>query len=107
CSGPNGIELGERVAPDVIEAHRARDGPTERPGHRDVVERGPHIGLEQLRVTRMGQDLIHPSARHHIAAQEQRAVGWGWRRLVHSFIRLSLSRRTAMMNPSAWLALDR
>jgi hypothetical protein len=72
--GPDALEFGQRIAPDVRASHRFRDGTVARFGERDVLTRVLDIGPEDLVTARMGQDLIDTTARHDVAAEEQRHV---------------------------------
>ena len=69
--GANPRDLGERIAPDVAEIDRSPDGPVRLLGDLDVVEGRALDALVEVRLARMGEDLIHAAAGHHVAAEQQ------------------------------------
>ena len=79
---PAGLELGERVAPDVVESRRTRDRPARGLGEFDVAARGDRVFLEEPRVARVRQDLVDAAAGHRVAGQEERRFRRG-RRVSH------------------------
>jgi len=57
--------------PEVVVAHRSRDGPVRRLGPLDVRWCRRYVWFEPLRTARMGQYLVDASPDHGVAAQEQ------------------------------------
>lgn len=65
------VEDLQGAAPWSRVVDRLGEGPGRGLGKRDVVLRAGDLSLRQTGITRYRQNLVHTSARHHVAAQAQ------------------------------------
>lgn len=69
--GGEALEDVERLAPRIGEARRARHGAAPALGQGDVLGGVLDEELAQARIARVGEDLVHAPAGHHVAAEKK------------------------------------
>ncbi len=69
------LKFRQRIAPDVGEVDRPHDRPRDLFGDLHVAQRRSHVGLVEIWLARVREDLIDPAPGHDVATQEQRHVG--------------------------------
>ncbi len=70
--GQHAIELPQGISPDVGWLHGPRDVAVRSFGELYVLPRVTYVRLLDARRIRVRQNLVNPSASHHVAADEQR-----------------------------------
>jgi len=66
---PQALELGQRIAPDLLGRERPRQRPVGALGQPQVVARVVHPLLVQRRIVRLRERLVDAAAAHHIAGE--------------------------------------
>jgi hypothetical protein len=66
------VQHPQCIAPDIFEVDRPGDGPVGFFRDLHVAERVFHVAFVDLRVARVRQHLVDPTAGHHVTCQEQR-----------------------------------